>query len=295
MGVGRMMGEWRLDIAYPVLARVPTTLPWHIAPLLGRDAASNRASVESFLVDRFGVCFPDASPAQRLNWARLHLDMLAQEMVDALAFHRLGMRGGPSIELQGLEHLNKAQEAGRGVILVLNHVDRLLTAPVALARRGVASNVLTMPVLDNPDINPSLKRFLLTKIEGYTRVTGGIWRTTAETLRPVHSSLRDGGIWIILADAWRPEFGRLRSHPFLSGTLQLPTGVERLAQSTGACLIHAVTRSMGGAHLHVLVEPLPDDPVDAVSAVIQKLAAEVRARPWAWWQWGILDRMWSPS
>ena len=221
--------------------------------------------------------------------------MLAQEKIDAMAFDRLGRRGGPSIELHGVECVQKLAGAGRGFILVLNHFDRLLTAPIALARRGIATNVLTMPVLENPELGLSQRRFLLKKIARYIHETGGKWHTTADGMRTVHDSLRHGGAWVILADAWRPEFGRMRDHPFLGGRLSLPTGIERLALSTGAPLLHAVTYSQQPDRLQVVVEALPEEPTQAIDRVIQRLDEDVRARPWGWWHWGLWDQMWRPS
>lgn len=284
--------HWRLSVVFPLLARIPTAVPWKLAAWWGRGSRHERDQLVQWLEGLFAQVFPSATEDQRSQWAKSHLDMLAQEMVDAMAFHRLGRAGGPSIELSGEQWVRDLQRQGRGFILVLNHYDRLLTAPVALARAGFATDVLTMPVLDNPELDAAHRRFLLRKIEGYTGVTGGTWHTTSDGLRPVHESLRAGRGWVILADAWRPEFGRLRGHPFLGGTLRLPTGIERLAQSTGAALLQATTYTRRPDRMDVVIEPLPDDPVQAINQVVQRLERDVAARPWAWWQWGLWDQMW---
>ncbi len=290
-----MTRAWSSDLLFPFLARLPTTLPWKLAGWIGREPASERAPLLRWLESIFARVFPQATEAQHAQWAQAHLAMLAQEMVDAMAFSRLGRPGGPTIDLQGAEFARSLAGEGRGFILVLNHYDRLLTAPVALARAGIATNVLTMPVLDNPELSAAQRRFLLRKIDGYTQVTGGKWHTTSDGLRPVHESLRAGQGWVILADAWRPEFGRLRPNPFLGGSLHLPTGIERLAQSTGVPLLHAATYSERADHLRVVVEPLPANPRQAIDTVIQHLERDVAARPWAWWQWGLWDQMWQPT
>jgi lauroyl/myristoyl acyltransferase len=168
-----------------------------------------------------------------------------------------------------------------------------LTAPVVLARRGgVRVNVLTMPVHDNPELDPVMRRFLLRKIRGFTTACGGQWRSTDASMRAVYEDLSRGGVWLILADAWRPEFSRLREHPFLGGMLRLPTGLERLARATGAALLQGWTDSDGPTRLRVTFRPLPDDGPAAVDAVIRHLEQQVVTRPWAWWQWGVFNRMW---
>jgi len=295
MGAGRMTQDWRLDWAFPLLARVPSRWPWQMASVVGREPATDRRHLLQWLQGRFAAVFPQAGVHEHAQWARAHLEMLAREMLDAMAFHRLGVRGGPVIALSGVEHARTVQARGKGFILVLNHFDRLLTAPVALARQGVPTNVLTMPVLDNPELGAAQRRFLLRKIAGYTAVTGGCWHSTSDGLRPVVESLRAGQGWVILADAWRPEFGRLRAHSFLGGRLNLPTGIERLARTCGAPLLHAATYSDGPSRLRVVVEPLAPEPELAIDAVISRLEHDVKERPWAWWHWGMWDQMWQSS
>lgn len=290
-----MKRSWSLDFLFPLLARMPTTLPWTLAGRIGRESGVEREKLLRWLEELFARVFPAATPEAHGQWAKAHLAMLAQEMVDAMAFDRLGRPGGPVVDLKGAEHVRSLQQSGQGYILILNHFDRLLTAPVALAGEGISTNVLTMPVLDNPELQGAPRRFLLRKIQGYTQVTRGTWHSTSDGLRPVHEGLRSGQGWVILADAWRPEFGRLRGLPFLGGHLNLPTGIERLAQSTGVPLLHAVTRSRSPGHLDVSIEPLPQNPKEAIDEVIRRLEQDVLERPWAWWQWGLWDCMWQKT
>lgn len=295
MAADRMMQDWRLGWAFPALSRMPSTLPWRVAHWVGRDSVAVRRNTLRYLETCFARAFPSATQAQCGLWARAHLDMLAREQLDASALHRMGTRTGPRISLVGWEHVEALQLRNQGFILVLNHYDRLLTAPVALARRGVKLHTMTMPIIDNPDLGAAQRAFLMKKIGAYTQITQGQWRTSTESLRPVVAGLQKGEAWVILADAWRPEFGRLRGHAFLGGVLSLPTGIERLAQSTGAALLHASTRSISPDRLEVRVEPLPEDPKTAIDEVVQTLDKDVRARPWAWWHWGHWEQMWSPS
>lgn len=295
MAVGAMSRDWRLDWAFPALGRMPSTLPWRLVQWIGRDAPSVQRVTERFLERKFGQVFPSATQGQCQMWARAHLNMLATEMLDATALHRLGESGGPRITLQGWENVQEVQQRKQGFILVLNHYDRLLTAVIALGRRGVRLNILTMPVLDNPHLGEAQRAFLMRKIAGITAITGGQWRVSSEPLRPVHDGLRRGQAWVILADAWSADFARMRDHAFMGGYLRLPTGIERLAQSTGAALLYARTRSLAPDRLEVAVETLSGDPPAAIDAVVRRLERDVRECPWAWWHWGLWDQMWRPA
>lgn len=290
-----MSSNWRLQYGYPALAKLPGTLPWRLAPWLGRDPAVVRSATVDYLVARFGEVFPGIDEGQRRQWASTHMEMLALELMDSAAVPRIGTVTGPSIELTGWEHAQALVDGGKGFIVVLTHFDRLLTAPIALARMGLTMNALTMPVLDNPELSPVHRQFLMRKIEDFTQVIRGQYRSSSDSLRPVYESLRAGQVWIILADVWSPEFSRLRKHPFLGGEIRLPTGIERLAQSAGVPLLHAMTYSQGVDRLSVVVEPLPERPQSAIDAVIQRLHHDVRERPWAWWQWGVWDHLWQRS
>ncbi len=290
-----MTCSWLLDGVFPLLAHIPSTLPWWLATKIGRERGAERRQLLRWLEARFAQIFPQASPSAHAQWARAHLDMLAQEMMDAMAFHRLGKPGGPAIAMTGFEHIQRLRAQGKGFVLVLNHFDRQLAAPVMLAHRGIHTNVLTMPVLDNPELDGANRRFLLRKVRGYAEAAGGEWRTTDQGLGPVLEGLRAGQGWVIWADAWRPGFKRLRSHPFLGGRLTLPTGIERMAASTGVPLLYAATHSDGMSRLRVVIELLPEDPRQAIDAVIARLERDVMERPWAWWCWGQWDQMWTPS
>ncbi|MCW5257295.1 hypothetical protein D5039_10270 [Verminephrobacter aporrectodeae subsp. tuberculatae] len=294
MAAHAMIPDWRLRFAFPALGRMPCAKVWHLAALIGREPWPARRLTQQFLVQRFAQVFPGAGAPEHREWARAHLAMRAQETLDAAALHRLGQPGGPAIELTGWEHVAALMRQKQGFVLVLNHFDRLLTAPIALARKGLALNTLTMPILENPGLEAVQRDFLLRKVRSFTRIVRGQWRTSTQGMRPVHAGLRAGQAWVILADAWDPGFTRLRSHPFLGGQLHLPTGIERLAQSAGVPLLHATTYSRRPDRLQVVVESLPGDPAQAIDAVLRRLERDVRARPWAWWHWGQWEQMWSP-
>ncbi|MEW6694995.1 MAG: hypothetical protein AB1371_08625 [Pseudomonadota bacterium] len=289
------MIDWRVSLWYPWVARLPSNLPWHLARWIGREPATQQQATSRFLVGLWSNLFSGYAPDVYWDWANRHRMLMAWEMADAMAFHRLGRSGGPRIAVVDDARVLQAIRVGRqGTILVVNHWDRLLTAPVAVARTGVRVNVLTMPVLNNPELGPAWRDFLLRKIAGFVRETGGRWVTTDQPLRDVHRDLEQGGVWLILADAWRQEFSRWREHPFLGGQLRLPTGVERLARATQSRLVYAWTDSEGPSALRVTFRPLDGDPLHAIDTVVAHLEQSIRRSPWRWWQWGLFGRMWSP-
>lgn len=290
-----MTPDTRLHRVFPLMGRLPGTLPWRLAGFMGDTPLRQRRELHAWLAALFAGVFPDASSRECQQWARAHTALLAQEKVDAMAFSRLGRFGGPQADICGMELVRKHAAAGHGLILVLNHYDRPFAAPVFLARGGIKSHVLTMPVRNNAELSAAHCQFLLRKLQNYTSQTGGLWHTTDQSMRPLYESLRAGQVWVILADAWRPEFKRNRLFPFLGGQLFLPTGIERLARALRVPLLHVSTYSDKPHRLRVLVRELPADPAQAIDLVIHQLEHDVRQRPWAWLQWGLWHLMWQAS
>ena len=101
MVAGSMTKDRYLDHIYPSVAHLPTTLPWRLAGWLGDKLPRQQATLKFWLASHFSRVFPLATFAQCHEWAGAHLRMLAEEKVDAMAFHRLGHNGGPTVDLQG--------------------------------------------------------------------------------------------------------------------------------------------------------------------------------------------------
>ena len=147
-----MKRDWYLDVVFPALARMPTTLPWWLAGRVGDQPRPEQGRRREWLRQCFARVFPEAGAAAHAAWARAHLDMLAQERVDGLAFARLGQPGGPTVEMEGAELAEALVRRGQGFILVLTHFDRLMTPLIALARRGVTVHAVTMPIASNEEL-----------------------------------------------------------------------------------------------------------------------------------------------
>ncbi len=293
------LGEWRLALAYPALARLPLSLAWRSAARIGRWSGPERRN--ALIAVRAGLekAFPGiGADAKRLRgWTRDYLDMFSHEAMDVFCMPRLNRENvGRYIHLRGMDHLEETRRGGLGVILVLNHYSRVIMILVRLGLLGVRMSMLTMRIDEgNPDLSPFMRAFLRTKVERLLGFMGGKCLTLGENLRPVYEGLRRGEIWIILSDAYMPQFGSWREFPFLGGILRLPGGIERIAARTGARLIYGVTHESGPDRLDCELRPLPPDPAEGLAAAVRELEKDVLASPGEWWQWNILDYIWRPA
>ena len=88
--------------------------------------------------------------------------------------------------------------------------------------------------------------------------------------------------------AWNPAGGDLKE--FLS---EIEKFGYRLgpARKTGARLVYGVAVTEGH-RVRASLRPLPDGAEAGLRAAVAELERDVRAHPWHWWQWNILDLVW---
>ncbi|GAB6080807.1 MAG: hypothetical protein ACK4JZ_06465 [Hydrogenophilus thermoluteolus] len=268
------------------LARLPGALPWRLAPYCGTDPLLDIASV----AEGFRKLFPHVDAHTRQQWLVRHCTMRSHELVDAHAFSRLVAQHGITWEVQ---EWPKVGDSSRGTLLVLTHLDRFLTAPLALTTRGVRLSMLTMA----PDALPfdAYRTFLNKKIAAFHRLIGGAWRTTRQPLTAMMKGLRQGEWWIALPDAWEPAFRDFRFFPFLGGTIAFPAGLIRIAEKTGCRILYGETVTVAPNHLRILFTPCPEPAAQAFAWIAERLANAVAETPWRWWQWPLLPQLYQSA
>jgi lauroyl/myristoyl acyltransferase len=132
------------------------------------------------------------------------------------------------VEFQGLEHLDKALERGKGVIIAGTHVGLLPTMYVALALKGYKTNLIA-----NVKVSGAL--VAVRPIPGIRCIPTG----TLSKLKPkLHYVLKENELLFIFADfSQRKQMGI----KFLGKLGHTPAGIPVLAKETGAAIIPAFT------------------------------------------------------
>ena len=279
------------SLIYRAAKRLPGHLPWQSAPALYRlTHPETKASVKQ-LIKVFGEHFPDASPQMVHQWAQQHIDLQAWELMDTMMLAQVGNPRRVALEVAGIEPLRRAVGTGQGIILIFNHVDRILGGGLAIARAGVPFHSLTMEIDDNAGLSSSEKAYLTHKVSTFQRLSGGMALRRNASMKRIYAGLETGEVWSILADAWHPSAKGKRAHNFLGRSLHLATGIERIATATGARMFQVTPFTRAPGLLEVQVRMLDTDPETAVNQAIQNLAADISERPWAWWNWGLIDVM----
>lgn len=126
----RYWPTWALVAGGWVLSRLPTDVLLATGRVLGRTlyraSALTDASRRHVTETNIALCFPDATPEERMRLAResfVHTTVGALET--ALAWLNPGRDVSARTHLEGLEHLQAAAAAGRGVLLVGGHFSAL--------------------------------------------------------------------------------------------------------------------------------------------------------------------------
>lgn len=197
--------------------------------------------------------------------------------------HRWMQRG---VQVDGLDHLDRAIASGRGVMLCAAHVSAYSIVPFALAARGYPQSMLLDATHDSIHEIRSV-------VDGIVAAGYPCGLTPVPSDRGVRVLVRDlqqGRTVYLLID---PTPADSRDHlnvPFLGGELRLPRGIAWLALRANAVVmpvsIEVVCPGRYRVELHA---PLTNDQRTSeqtlVAALAQTLERDVKARPAAWLKW----------
>lgn len=276
---------------FPALSRLPRPLAYRMAQEIGRLDARRQPETQAALRAALQRALPEADP----TGADAYFSLLAMETLDTCFLPHIDATNiGDWVQLDGIEHFAAAQGEGRGLILVMAHFGRLILTMLAIALSGHRLGMLTMAVDEsNSGLDAEDRWFLGRKVGNVQRLLGGRWISLGGPMRDLYRALEAGEAITILLDAYMPFFGARIGYPFLGGQLLVPQGIERLARKTGARLVYGCAVN-DGLRVRSSLRPLPDGAEAALHAAVAELGRDVRAHPWHWWQWPILDLLWQP-
>ncbi len=296
--------KWlRYNGLFKPLSYLPFAWAYRGAGLIGRyDHRYNRA-VHTVIATGLLRAFPELRSDRALleDWLARYFAMMARETMDVFCMPKLSRaNGGQLVRLRdgSLDVLHAAKRNGRGAILVMSHFSRLNMLLLGLALAGETLGMLTIRIDErNPYLDRIERAYINNKVKTLLGFIGGRWVTLGDNLRSLYEGLKQGETIVILLDAYTPDaYGptqsRLRA-PFLGGALEISRGIERLAEKTGAAMVYGVAKERGRT-IEAELRALPDNPRQALCEAVAQLEKDIYETPWQWWQWNILDYIWSP-
>jgi Kdo2-lipid IVA lauroyltransferase/acyltransferase len=264
-------------------------LPEAIALGTGRVCASLLWSV---MRKRSGIAKKEATRVlgrRGKDVARGSFQHLMETIIRTVRIPRDRKRGrwDKRIDVEGIEHLEKARALGKGVIAVSGHFGDWEVFNVAMASRGYNVNVVRR-AMDNPLMNRGFEDFWK---EVGTRV---IWRAGA--MKEGLQALRDGGLLTLYVDQDARKHGVFV--PFLGRDASTIKAPALLSIKSGAPIVgFAVTRQPSGRCLIQIEEPFVPNPElpmpEAVLAATRQLTVALEKRILAapeQWMW--IHRRW---
>ncbi len=210
-----------------------------------------------------------------------YYDMLRIRSVDQEIFDEL-------LEVKGREHLDRALEYGKGVIVVSAHLGNFSVVGKYPASVGIRSAIIAERV--SP---PGLFNYMvrLRSAAGIDIIPPG-----REAIAPIIRLLRSNGVLLVAGD--RDVSRQGIEVDFFGEPASLPAGPALLAMRTGAVLIPAYTVRTSTRHSVVYIQPpialvrtrdREDDLKTNVQIIARTLEKMIVDDPT---QWGVLQRVW---
>ena len=265
-------------------------LPWRTSLGVGAalgDGARWLGLRRRVAADNLVRAFPDRTEAERSSILVAHYRELGRVTVE---YPRLGelvrsKERAVVAEVRGLEHLERAQAAGRGAILLSGHYGNIELLGAWLGRMHPVSFVVRP--LSNTRVEAWIAR---------QRTSAGVGTISANSrVREVYTGLENNEWMAMLADQDARRHGVFV--PFLGTPASTATGPARIAIATGAPIIMGFVTRRDDGRVELDIEPplVAENPRAADAA--ERLTARhvailehwVRRHP-AMWFW--LHRRW---
>jgi KDO2-lipid IV(A) lauroyltransferase len=170
------------------------------------------------------------------------------------------------MRIDGLENLDRALAAGRGVVLASLHLGPFMSLPLALAYRGYGPYVSGGHQLDEGPCHPAT-----IKINIDLEEAGGRWVWVGGSFAVMSALLRRGAICLVMLDPATAEVpSMLAGRP-----VRLAGGAARLAIQTGATIVPACAVHLRGVPVALIQKPVAAEPGDDERALLSRVAARL--------------------
>lgn len=210
-----------------------------------------------------------------------YYDMLRLQTVDRDIFNDL-------LEVRGREHLDRALQDGKGVIVLSAHLGNFSVVAKYPATIGIRSAIIAERVQP-----PGLFNYMvrLRSAAGIDIIPPG-----REAISPIIRLLRANGILLVAGD--RDVSRQGVDVDFFGEPASLPAGPALLAMRTGAALIPAHTIRISSRRSIVFIRPplelihshdRDNDLLQNVGLIARELERMIATDPT---QWGVLQRVW---
>lgn len=246
----------------------------------------------------YGLMYPQANAAARACWVLGRYQTIAREEFEAQqAIAGRLMNQYPDLHTPLLADMAAQRTPGRGLVVLMPHLDNLFLSCVALAHHLPKVHLVTSSVVEHPQIHPALRQFYREKYTAYEGLMRGgrFMHTSREAKVFFYDALQRGETVVILTDApasadaegcWVQWFGMHR---------KVPSGALKMATSTGSEMVVVSSVWAGSNVLTWAVSDIVDPghtPWESTPSLLAQRAYQflfgfmeqcIRRKPQAWW------------
>jgi KDO2-lipid IV(A) lauroyltransferase len=231
IGLFRVLG---VDTASALGGFIGRNIFYHIRGVMNRARTNLRAA------------FPECSDSEREAIMREMCDNLGRTVAEYAHLDKFSLKGAdPRIAVSGMEHVQRAQESGKGVMFFSGHFANWEIMPFAAYQYGFECGEVY-----RPQNNPIVDRWLVAQ-----RARNGTPDQIAkgpQGTRRIFTLLRRGKAILLLADQKTNEG---IAAPFFGREAMTTPAPAMLALKLGAVLLPASNERLGGARFRMTVHP----------------------------------------
>jgi KDO2-lipid IV(A) lauroyltransferase len=256
-------------------AALPLGLALRVHERLG-DLAYRLAKKQRRIVRRnLELCFPELGAAEVERLAKRHFEALGASVAEsAAAWFAPDRRLAERFDIVGVEHLNAAMAAGRGVILFTGHF-----TPLEICGRPFKRLTPLFACMFSHRSNP-----LLDEIQRQGRLRSAHEAASSDDVRSLLKSLKRNAVIWYAPDQFHAG-ANAELVPFFQEPAMTNVATSRLARVSGAAVIPFSYRRLPGAaryelRFHAPLEGIPsNDPVGDTSRLFRLLEQFIRVCP----------------
>lgn len=272
------------------LARhLPSAWLHAIARLCGHVAWWLAGSRRAVVLENVRHLASGTTPAAQRAMARRLLANMFEAAADLFRLPHLGAHGVLQLAtIEGIQYLEQAHAAGRGVLLITGHVGPYELGAACVAAMGYPVHAMVEEL--DPETNGALA--------AYRRATGVQLLSRNTGVRQMYRLLKSGAFVALVADRVVGEGSPGVLVPFGDACRAVPEGPGAFATATGAMVI--VGRIVRDTHTATRYRMTLDAPIDArgteaaalTRALAERLDAMAQATPD---QWYVFQPEWKPG